>query len=513
MKLLVIISTLVGLCESARILGVVPTPSFSHQVAFRPLWRELAKRGHDLVVITTDPENDPTLNLTEIDISSAYELWEEAEIVRLLEELKYQPLKLSNHIKWVSFQVCDHELGNPKIQALLKNESEYFDLVIVEFLHPIMLAFAERFHCPHIGVASMELPTFLHNIIGNPVHPIAHPDVMLPFEGELTFFQRVMSCVFNFMMYINSFIPMEEDQIVERHFGKNMPPIRDMMLKFSMMFINVDPAFNLRPLGPAFVSIGGGTHLGSAKPLPKNLQEYMDGAEYGVIYFSLGTNVKSSLVPPEMQKLFLDTFKELPYRILWKFDEHNPQDVPANVKIMNWVPQQDILRHSKVKAFITQGGLQSLEEAMFSHVPVIGIPFIYDQEKNVHKMMTRGLGIELDKNKLTKESFKAAILEVINNPRYKEKAVELAKLSRDQPMTGLEKAVWWTEYVLRHRGAPNFRNPVLDMPFYQYYLIDVIGFLIGLIIIFWFTCVKIVSSFRYIFVSCLHFSTVKRKIQ
>lgn len=42
-------------------------------------------------------------------------------------------------------------------------------------------------------------------------------------------------------------------------------------------------------------------------------------------------------------------------------------------------------------------------------------------------------------------------------------------------MSGLEKAVWWTEYVLRHKGAKYLRNPGRDLPYYQYFLLDVLG--------------------------------------
>lgn len=63
-------------------------------------------------------------------------------------------------------------------------------------------------------------------------------------------------------------------------------------------------------------------------------------------------------------------------------------------------------------------------------------------------------------------------------------------------MTGLEKAVWWTEYVIRNKGAKLLRNPIRDLPLYQYYFLDVIGF-IGLIcFIVTFGFIKI-SSFTY----------------
>lgn len=42
-------------------------------------------------------------------------------------------------------------------------------------------------------------------------------------------------------------------------------------------------------------------------------------------------------------------------------------------------------------------------------------------------------------------------------------------------MKGVDKAIWWIEYVIRHNGAKHFRSPVLDIPAYQYYGLDVMG--------------------------------------
>lgn len=59
--------------------------------------------------------------------------------------------------------------------------------------------------------------------------------------------------------------------------------------------------------------------------------------------------------------------------------------------------------------------------------------------------------------------------------RYKEKIEQVAKLCEDQPMDGLEKAVWWIEYVTRHKGTKHLRSPLVDLPIYQLYYIDVLG--------------------------------------
>ena len=51
--------------------------------------------------------------------------------------------------------------------------------------------------------------------------------------------------------------------------------------------------------------------------------------------------------------------------------------------------------------------------------------------------------------------------------RYRDEARRLSALMRDEKETPLERAVWWVEYVGRHRGAPHLRSPALDVPWYQ----------------------------------------------
>lgn len=61
------------------------------------------------------------------------------------------------------------------------------------------------------------------------------------------------------------------------------------------------------------------------------------------MYLSLGTNVLSKDLPQEKKKMFLEAFKELPFKFLWKFEDDSLKNLPSNVKIAKWVPQQDVL--------------------------------------------------------------------------------------------------------------------------------------------------------------------------
>lgn len=47
-------------CMSAKILGILPTPSISHQLPFRLIMRALHARGHEITIITTDPIKVPS---------------------------------------------------------------------------------------------------------------------------------------------------------------------------------------------------------------------------------------------------------------------------------------------------------------------------------------------------------------------------------------------------------------------------------------------------------------------
>lgn len=51
-------------------------------------------------------------------------------------------------------------------------------------------------------------------------------------------------------------------------------------------------------------------------------------------------------------------------------------------------------------------------------------------------------------------------------------------------MKGLDKVIWWIEYVIRHNGAEHLRSPAVEMPLYEYFMIDVIFFLLVVVFIF-----------------------------
>ncbi|KAG9341913.1 hypothetical protein JZ751_018230 [Albula glossodonta] len=64
--------------------------------------------------------------------------------------------------------------------------------------------------------------------------------------------------------------------------------------------------------------------------------------------------------------------------------------------------------------------------------------------------------------------------EVLHEPSYRMNMQRLSKLHLDQPMKPLDHAVFWIEFVMRHRGAAHLRTESYKMPWYAYHSVDVI---------------------------------------
>ncbi|XP_065170771.1 UDP-glycosyltransferase UGT5-like [Atheta coriaria] len=466
----------------ARILGIVPTASYSHQMFFQQIWRELALRGHDMVVITTDPTGENLPNFKEISIKENYgpfrklmDAYGSEHIISFL---------MSDKMVKLNMEVIEHQMMLPQVQEVINNKTEHFDLLMIEHFPGIYYGLKHKYKCPMIGISAIDGFPVSHGVMGNPVHGVLYPNSQLPFQDDLNFAQRLTTVIFGVFLkrMFGNIDVLIEDFARKVYKDDTMPTMEELFDQTDMLFVNANPLFTaVRPHTPSTINLAGGVHMKKPQPLPKDLEDYINSSPNGIIYFSLGTNVKTKDLSSKMLQTFMDALSQLPYKVLWKFDADTLPGKPENVKITKWAPQQDILRHPKVKLFITQGGIQSIEEALYSYMPLVVLPFFGDQEPNAVKVKAKGMGLTLDPYNLDTKEFKETILEVINNKVYKDNVKKLAERIQDEPMTPLERAIWWTEYVLRHKGAQHLKGP--RIPCWQYYYLDVFAFLGGVIIL------------------------------
>ncbi|XP_063618858.1 UDP-glucosyltransferase 2-like isoform X1 [Cydia splendana] len=463
--------------DAARILAVFPTPSISHQLPFRPLTQELARRGHEVVVITPDPAfptGKAPENLTEIDVHDvSYATWK--QIMTKINNGEQNDFSSQYEIFSEAIRtIFEQQTSVFEVKDIIKNQNDTFDLLLVEACFRQALGFSHVIKAPVISVSSLGAIFDNYEVIGAPTHPLLYPDVMNSRIYNLSLWEKVG-------LYYNTFtlknlhknVEAKENTIVRRIFGEDTPALSELQNNIDMLFLNIHPIWESNhPVPPSVVHIGG-IHQTPEKKLPQDLQQYLDSSEHGVIYLSFGSNVDTSMLPPEKVQTIINVFSQLPYDVLWKWNQDELPGRSKNIRISKWFPQSDLLKHPKIKLFITQGGLQSTDETIIAGVPVVGIPMFGDQWYNVEKYVHHKIGKQINLANLDEETLKSAIKTVIEDKTYRENVVRLRSLMADQPMSPLERAVWWTEHVLRH-GGRHLRAPAANMSWREYYELDLV---------------------------------------
>ena len=91
--------------------------------------------------------------------------------------------------------------------------------------------------------------------------------------------------------------------------------------------------------------------------------------------------------------------------------------VSDNIKLMSWLPQNDILGHPKTRLFIGHAGINGIVESTYHGVPMILAPFFGDQFYNANTMKQSGLAEVVNWWSMSSEEFVSLIQKVLSDPR------------------------------------------------------------------------------------------------
>jgi len=75
---------------------------------------------------------------------------------------------------------------------------------------------------------------------------------------------------------------------------------------------------------------------------------------------------------------------------------------------------------------------------------------------------------------ITPETMETTLNKLLTNETFHENANRLSNLAKDQPVTSLESIIWWTEYLIRKKGAKHLHAKGKTVPLDQYYLMDIL---------------------------------------
>lgn len=187
---------------------------------------------------------------------------------------------------------------------------------------------------------------------------------------------------------------------------------------------------------------------------------------------------------------------QVKYSVVWRFPHDPPGDVPPNVRLLEWVPQQDLLSHPNTRLFITHCGANSQFEALYHAVPMIGMPLFAEQHYNARRAEYHGFGVTFNILDFTVDQMVRGINGLIANTSYRDNIRKASGVFRAAQMAPQDKATWWIEHVIQHGGS-HLRSYSLDMPWYQFLMLDVLVFVLLVailaVVVVWKTCAVVIG--------------------
>lgn len=128
----------------------------------------------------------------------------------------------------------------------------------------------------------------------------------------------------------------------------------------------------------------------------------------------------------------------------------------------------------------------------------MGMPVYADQYNNLLQVENLGFGKILQYNDINEQSLQNQLNEVLRDDTYKRNALEVSKRFQDRPMSALDTAMYWIEYVIRHKGARHMKSSAMELSWIAYNMIDVYAFIIlGMLLFVYvlYVIVKLLNEF------------------
>ncbi|KAL2081735.1 hypothetical protein ACEWY4_023588 [Coilia grayii] len=372
-------------------------------------------------------------------------------------------------------------LDDHQFMQFLK-EAKY-DLVLADPVSPIGPILAHYLSLPLVFNVRWTAHSEGHFAIApSPLSYVPMP--LFELTDKMSFLERVAN-VFFFAFYefqAQFLIQPRFAALTNKYFGPDVNYFQ-LIQGADIWLMRVDFVFEFpRPTMPNVVYMGG-FQCKPAKPVPQYLEDFVQSSgEHGVIIMSLGTLV--SELPKRIVEEMAAAFAQLPQKVIMRYTGEKPSTLGNNTLLVEWLPQNDLLGHPKTRVFVAHGGTNGVQEAIYHGVPILGVPLMFDQPDNLSRMRAKGAAKVVDIFSVDRDGFLHALKEVLHELSFRENMQRLSRLHRDQPMKPLDRALFWIEFVMRHKGAAHLRTESYKMPWYSYHSVDVVMFLLAVTAMF-----------------------------
>jgi len=207
--------------------------------------------------------------------------------------------------------------------------------------------------------------------------------------------------------------------------------------------------------------------------LPRDLEEFLSVSNEKVILVSFGSYL--DIAVPEIVRKFCDAFTDgrNRFRVIWKIkDTTTCPGTNGRIKLMSWIPQNDLLADFRVAMFISHGGFNSIVESVYHAKPLIIFPLFADQPVNAAAAESKGFAIQMDISDFSSEVLLSNIDKLLHGPSYRRSAHLSSAILRDRPHTAAQRVSAMIDHVIKY-GDRHLRTGAFELSTAEYFMFDV----------------------------------------
>lgn len=264
--------------DAARILGILPYGSRSHNAVFQKLMDGLHDRGHELTVVSYFPPKSETPNYTHLSlVGEVQDMVNAWGIDETISGEKYTYIYTYFNImnRHLDFPACEKILSMPQFQKLYGLETKKFDLMIVEMYHVhCYLPIAAKHEAPVVWFLAPSRMFDTDMVMGNVNNPSFLPLMNRKSKFTLSrpacFFDRLGNTWNYLMFYIYHYLSFrpKAKSLCRKHFENKYCDLSELYKRVSLVLTYGHSSLIPRPLVPNMVEIGG-LHVDLEKKLPE----------------------------------------------------------------------------------------------------------------------------------------------------------------------------------------------------------------------------------------------------
>ena len=457
-----------------------------HQLPMVALGEELASRGHKAAILSPELEGSSVFT----NLPSGVEFISPGAVMskKEMEEI----VRAGKNVDFFTF-IFDKSKVDPSLEWVIRLrkavdnlDPKRWDYVVVDNTLAVIMYYIMKHWKTNKTMGYMS-PLFAP-FASSPPWPA--PPLLSGLKEDMSFRERLLSAIIDFGLHmtlplVNKISECEEalklggDYI--DNFGVTQPVLQTTVLGFEYP----------RPLLP-LMHYTGPLFRRSYPPLDPQLQRWLEDKENrSVVYISMGSTAE---LTPEQGRNILGGVMASPhnYSVVWALRQSNRNAIeevkidPKRTFIASWVSQFTMFQQKAVAMAILHCGIGGVQEALYNKVPVICVPYGYDQFDTAARLEQWGLGIVINSQEVSNA------VERVGSGEFDSKVEKMSIILRAPGGTkaAADLVELYAEVGHEH-GVPAFAK--YQWSWVEYYNLDVLGVLAAAIGVFLWMSVKLLK--------------------